>query len=138
MVHLDSRTISELINISKPLMLQSIICRNTLVRINNQQLFNQINNRWRTNIEFLMVEMIVASRYLIENFISALPLKWEVTTHKYIKEHAKRPYVTFIVIMTFQYLRRHVVWSASNSLQFFIALGPLRETEIDQFDFALF
>ena len=69
-------------------MLQSIVCICPLIGIHNQQLLYQVYDLWGTRFEFHMVEVEVASRYFVENFVPILALEWQVTAHKNIKQYA--------------------------------------------------
>lgn len=88
MVHLHGRTIAKFVYIFEPWMLKRIISTYTLIRVNYQQLLYQIDNLLRACVKLLMLKVVVAGRYLIENLISALSLEWEVATHEDVEEHA--------------------------------------------------
>ena len=52
-------------------------------------------------LEFRVVEVVLAVDDLIKDLISRLTLEWQISTHKYVKDDANGPDVTFTVIVSF-------------------------------------
>jgi len=84
----------------EPRVLQSLRASQALLRINYQQLLDQVLALIRYVIEFFVLEVEFAFFYFLKNNIGIFPLEWQIPRNQCVKDYSNRPEISLHVVVT--------------------------------------
>ena len=83
----------------EPRVLQSLRASQALLRINYQQLLDQVLALTRYVIEFFVLEVKFAFFYFFKNKIGIFSLEWQIPRNQCVQDYSNRPEISLHVVV---------------------------------------
>ena len=113
-------------------MVQRLLSRQPMLRVQHEQLPDQVDAVWRDSLKLFMIEVIVKRDDLLENDCLAVPLERQISTHKRVQDDSEGPEVGLLAVGALNYFRGHVVGRTCHLFQVLPRVRGNCETEVNQ------